>query len=84
METNDVLAPATPFKPRGVALAGNRVWIGTEIGAYSYNPKLSSWRVYTHNDGLISDFITDIVAIGDYIWLGTNIGLTRVKWKNLY
>ena len=83
-KTVDVLAPATPFQPRGLAWMGDRVWVGSEIGLYSYNPKLSAWRNYTHNDGLISDFITDIVAIEDYIWVGTNLGLTRISWKNLY
>ena len=80
----DILSPATPLKPRGLAVHGGRVWIGSELGLYSYNPRLAAWRTYTHSDGLVSDFITDIVAIGDYIWLGTNLGITRIKWKNLY
>ncbi|MCF7807830.1 MAG: hypothetical protein K9N38_04845 [Candidatus Marinimicrobia bacterium] len=84
MDAGSVLAPSTPFKPRGIAFVGGRVWIGTEVGLQSYAYKTSSWRHYTHNDGLISDFITDLVANEEYIWLGTNLGLTRIKWKNLY
>ena len=78
------VAPLTPFKPRGLAMSNGRAWVGTDIGVYSFNPKSASWRHYTQNDGLISNFVTDIVANGDYIWLGTNLGLTRIKWRNLY
>lgn len=78
------LSPNTPFKPRGLAAAGKSIWIGTDIGLYSFNSKSSSWRHYTVNDGLISSFITDLIMKDGYIWAGTNLGLTRIKWKNLY
>ncbi len=78
------LSPNTPFKPRGLAATGKRIWIGTDIGLYSFDSKSSSWRHFTVNDGLISSFITDLNARDGYIWAGTNLGLTRIKWKNLY
>ncbi len=78
------LSPNTPFKPRGLAVIGKSVWIGTDIGLYSFNSKSSSWRHYSTNDGLISNFVTDLIIKDDYIWVGTNLGLTRIKWKNLY
>jgi len=81
---NSFLAPHAPFKPRGLTFVGGRAWIGTDIGMYTYDSKSSTWRHYTTNDGIISNFVTDLAADSDYIWVGTNLGLTRVKWQNLY
>ncbi len=78
------LSPRAPFKPRGLTVAGKSVWIGSDIGLYSFSSKSSSWRHYTISDGLISNFVTELIAKDDYIWVGTNLGLTRIKWKNLY
>ncbi|MBC8376223.1 MAG: hypothetical protein H8E26_09260 [FCB group bacterium] len=78
------LSPSTPFKPRGLTSTGKSVWIGTDIGLYSFNAKSSSWRHYTVSDGLISNFVTELITREGYIWVGTNLGLTRIKWKNLY
>ena len=78
------LSPNSPFKPRGLTVTGKSIWIGTDIGLYSFDSKSSTWRHYTVNDGLISSFITDLIAKDGYIWAGTNLGLTRIKWKNLY
>jgi len=78
------LSPDSPFKPRGLAVVGKTVWIGTDIGLYSFDSKSGSWRHFTRSDGLISNFVTDLVTMDGYIWAGTNLGLTRIKWKNLY
>ena len=78
------LAPHAPFKPRGLAVADGGVWVGTDIGLYNFNSKSSTWRHYNSNDGIISNFVTDLTADSDYIWVGTNLGLTRIKWQNLY
>jgi len=78
------LSPNTPFKPRGLVATGKRIWIGTDIGLHSMDSKSGSWRHYTMSDGLISDFVTDLIVKDGYIWVGTNLGLTRIKWKNLY
>ena len=77
------LSPYTPFQPRGLIFHGKRVWIGSESGLYSFDPKTLAWRQYTSRDGLVSNFITDLAAAGDYIWVGSNLGLTRVTWRNL-
>lgn len=78
------LSPDTPFKPRGLTATKKSIWVGTDIGLYSFDMKSSTWRHYTVNDGLISNFVTELVAEENYIWVGTNLGLTRLKWKNLY
>jgi hypothetical protein len=80
----DYLAPHESFRPRGLGVYENRVWVGTEIGLYSLNAKTLAWRHYSLEDGLISNFVTDLGMNKNYIWLGTNLGLTRIKWRNLY
>ncbi len=81
---NAYLAPSSPFKPRGLSVKENKIWIGTDAGLYCYIPATSAWRHYTISDGLISNFVTDLIATDDYIWIGTNLGITRIKWRNLY
>lgn len=78
------LSPHAPFKPRGLTVTQKSVWVGTDIGLFSFNSKSSAWRHFTVNDGLISNFVTELISRDDYIWVGTNLGLTRLKWKNLY
>jgi len=39
-------------------------------------------RVFDERDGLLSIKITTIVPEGDYLWLGSDQGLTRFKWVN--
>lgn len=80
----DYLSPGSPFQPRGLDVIGGKVWVGSTSGLYSFEPQTAAWRHYTQNDGLISNFVTDLVAKENYIWLGTNLGLTRINWRNLY
>jgi ligand-binding sensor domain-containing protein len=80
---NTWLAPNTDFTPRGIAVQGNLVWIGTESGIWLLNTSNADWRQITMADGLPSNFITDLVLSGDYIWAGTNYGLARISWKNI-
>jgi hypothetical protein len=78
------LSPESPFKPRGLVVHGGSVWVGTESGLYAFKIKTMAWKQYSRNDGLISNFITDLAARGDYIWVGSNLGLTRITWQNLH
>jgi ligand-binding sensor domain-containing protein len=41
-------------------------------------------RIITKSDGLISDNIRDLVIDDEYIWVGTDEGLTRFWYKNPY
>jgi len=81
---SEILSPHAPFKPRGLAVTEKHVWVGSDIGLFSLDRGTHAWRHYTRDDGLISNFVTDLVANRNYIWLGTNLGLTRIKWQNLY
>jgi ligand-binding sensor domain-containing protein len=39
-------------------------------------------RVYTKKCGILSNEIRDMIFDGDYLWLGTDSGLTRFQYKN--
>jgi hypothetical protein len=41
-----------------------------------------TWRLYTRQDGLLHDFVYDMEIDGDYIWFGTEGGVTRFLWNN--
>jgi len=47
-----------------------------------YNGGNSFHRLFTENDGLISEGIRDLLFDGDYLWIGTDQGLTRFWYKN--
>jgi hypothetical protein len=44
--------------------------------------KTGKQRVFTTEDGLLSVDINIMVAEGDYLWIGSDQGLTRFKWIN--
>ncbi|MFZ5981073.1 MAG: ligand-binding sensor domain-containing protein [Candidatus Zixiibacteriota bacterium] len=39
-------------------------------------------REFTTDDGLPSNYVYDLVLDGDFIWVGTDRGLTRFWWNN--
>ena len=44
--------------------------------------KASHYYLYTESDGLISNQIRDLIFDGDYIWLGTDRGLSRFWYRH--
>lgn len=44
--------------------------------------KLGRMRRFTEDDGLLSTRIRSIVPEGDFLWIGSDEGLTRFKWVN--
>lgn len=40
------------------------------------------WRHFTTDDGLLSDRVNALLPDGDYLWIGSEEGLTRFKWVN--
>ena len=59
------------------------IWVGSSGGLFRLNNRSGTWYRYTTNDGLISERITSLVADGDYVWIGTDKGVTRFFWKVL-
>lgn len=76
-------APVEYLTPRGVVVDSSGVWVGTEQGLRFLNPESGLWAVFTVSDGLASNFITDLATTDDYIWAGTDRGLTRIYRKGL-
>lgn len=47
-----------------------------------YDGKKPRHELYTVNEGLLSNEIRDLLFEGDYLWLGTDKGLSRFWYKN--
>ena len=58
--------------------------MATEDGVYKYDLHGQRWRHFGVRDGLVGSRVYDILLDGDYVWFGTNRGLTRFYWNNPY
>ncbi len=47
-----------------------------------YNSRNQNRRTFTTRDGLPSDWLNDVIIEGDYVWIGSDEGLTRFWWNN--
>ncbi|MFH2048352.1 MAG: hypothetical protein ABIJ12_02810 [bacterium] len=58
--------------------------IATENGLaiYFYANKKPFTREFTVDDGLPSNYTYSVMLDGDYLWLGSEMGLTRFYWNN--
>lgn len=70
------------WTPHRLALTDKLLWIGTDNGVLRYNRVNRLWETYTTNDGLIDNYINDMMLEGDYIWFATPEGVTRYYWNN--
>jgi len=59
-----------------VAVDGDEVWIGTDMGVSRFNKKKSSWTTYNTNTGLSSNLVKAILVDKNGIWFGTDAGVT--------
>lgn len=64
--------------------ADSIVWAATRSGLVRYVPATKESRVFTTDDGLLSQLVQTIEVEGDYLWLGTERGANRFRWKNPY
>ncbi|MBK7092677.1 MAG: hypothetical protein IPH59_13315 [bacterium] len=60
----------------------NVIWAGGVSGLYRYNSRKDNWYRYTTNDGLISLRVRSIIGDGDYVWIGTERGISRFRWND--
>lgn len=68
--------------PHRIALTGNILWIGTDNGVMKYDRVEKRWKIYTTSDGLIDNYVNDMIPEGDHIWFATPQGATRFYWNN--
>jgi hypothetical protein len=47
-----------------------------------YTRSSRSWRTFTTEDGLIDNHVNAILLDGDYIWFGTDRGITQFYWND--
>ncbi len=57
------------------------LWVGTSAHGLA-RFKDGEWSSYSTRDGLASDSIRYILDDGDYLWIGSNVGLMRVAKKS--
>ena len=67
---------------RRVAIAADssRVWLGTDLGAFHFDVSTGLWRRYTRANGLIDERTQAVLLQDDYVWFGTEKGVSRYNW----
>jgi ligand-binding sensor domain-containing protein len=67
-----------------LAVIDRIVWASTPNGLLRYDVRKKQYRLFDRNDGLFEDFVQSIYPDGDYLWLGTQLGVQRFFWNNPY
>ena len=68
-----------------IAIDGDNVWFGSDLGVTLYNERTEVWAGYTTADGLASNKVTTIGVDGTEVWIGTyNAGVSRFESVNKY
>ncbi len=70
--------------PRTIVVNDTVSFVGTDDGLFFifYKDKKPFTRRFTVDDGLASNRIWCLLLDGDYLWVGTEKGLTRFLWNN--
>lgn len=58
------------------------VWAATDQGLMKLDRSSGSWRTFTVNDGLFDNHANVLLLDGDYLWIGTDRGLTQFYWNS--
>jgi ligand-binding sensor domain-containing protein len=79
-----ILQQKYTFQPhiRDIATTQNAVWFATDKGLLKYDTKRNYWRIFTEEDGLISDNTFHVDPEGNYLWISCDAGITRFRWKS--
>lgn len=65
-----------------LAVTDSILWAATRSGLVRYVPATQESRVFTSDDGMLSHLVQDIKVDGDFLWLGTEFGVNRFRWRN--
>jgi hypothetical protein len=78
------LVPFTDAAGGSYAAAANEIYIAAAVenGLMLTDRKTGKKRVFDEFDGLLSINISTMVADGDFLWIGSDKGLTRFLWVN--
>lgn len=90
LETGETI-PYKNIKPRfssnSIAINDRIAAITTDIGfkiIYYKRKDNIIEREFTESDGLPSGFVNSLLFDGDYLWIGTDKGLTRFLWNDSF
>ncbi len=74
-------------KINSLAADGDLLWVGSEKGLSVLDKKTEKWKsFYSQHDGLGGNFVNALLVQPEYLWAGTNAGITRFNktqktWK---
>lgn len=86
-ETNDeFLYLNTPFSPRNepslsMSVDDRRIYIGTVRGLYILDKRGNTWMPLRKTDGLVNDYIQEVLTVGDSVYIATKNGLSILYWR---
>ena len=86
-QIDSFLSVRSGFRPRPVAAYDDVAFLGTDNGFIMYyltKKGLDNEREFTEFDGLPSSYINVLLLDGDYLWIGSNKGLTKFLWNDPY
>lgn len=69
-------------KLRVLAADEKNLWVGTGSGVAHLRKDIGDWIKYDKRDGLIGEEVNAIVIHGDYVFFGTDEGVTRFYWND--
>ena len=83
-ETEPFWLAAQKIVPRALAVNDTIAAVASNKGMFFiyYKNRNQFTREFTTEDGLASNDINSLLMDGDYIWVGTDKGLTRFWWNN--
>ncbi|MCK4607238.1 MAG: hypothetical protein KAU35_08090 [candidate division Zixibacteria bacterium] len=91
VRVNTVLGDIEPFPTSDRTGDARALAVNEWIVAYSsnrgitiiyYTDKNRNTREFTTDDGLASNYVYSLLMDGDYLWIGSDRGLTRFLWNN--
>ena len=91
VRVNTALGDIEPFPTSDHTGDTRALAVNERIVAYSsnrgvtiiyYTDKNRNTREFTTDDGLASNYVYSLLMDGDYLWIGSDRGLTRFLWNN--
>jgi ligand-binding sensor domain-containing protein len=76
----------TPFSPRNepslsMGVDEDRVYVGTVRGLYVLDKRGGTWMPFREGDGLVDDYVQDVLVVGDSVYIATKNGLSIFYWR---
>lgn len=68
-------------KIRDIAHTKKNIWFASDKGLLRYNSQKDYWRLYTVQDGLISNNTFRIDRENRNLWISTDKGITAFRWR---